>query len=61
MAHSIVFIGTFSLGSRDSAYFSTKFVQLGVRDHEPLSSTIIPLCDVEREDFEAFLSVLYPE
>jgi hypothetical protein len=46
--------------SRDSVYFSTRFVQLGVRDHEP-SSTIISLGDVEGKDFEAFLSVLYPE
>ncbi|KAF8504680.1 hypothetical protein F5888DRAFT_1657649, partial [Russula emetica] len=46
--------------SRDSIYFSTKFSQLDVRDHEPLT-TIISLGDVERKDFEAFLSVLYPE
>jgi hypothetical protein len=46
--------------SRDSAYFSTKFSQLDVRDHESLT-TIISLGDVERKDFEAFLSVLYPE
>jgi len=46
--------------SRDSVYFSTRFAQLGVRDHEP-SSTIISLGDVECKDFEAFLSVLYPE
>jgi hypothetical protein len=41
-------------------YFSTRFAQLGVRNHEALS-TIISLGDVECEDFEAFLSVLYPE
>jgi hypothetical protein len=45
--------------SRDSVRLSTKFSQLDVRDHEPLS-TIISLGDVERKDFEAFLSVLYP-
>jgi hypothetical protein len=45
--------------SRDSVYFSIKFGRLDVRDHEPLS-TIISLGDVERKDFEAFLSVLYP-
>ncbi|KAI9441603.1 hypothetical protein H4582DRAFT_1933712 [Lactarius indigo] len=46
--------------SRDTVYFSTRFAQLGVRGHEA-SSTIVSLGDVEREDFEAFLSVLYPE
>ncbi|KAH8996883.1 hypothetical protein EDB92DRAFT_1539658 [Lactarius akahatsu] len=46
--------------SRDSVYFSTRFAQLGVRDHEA-SSTTVSLGDIEREDFEAFLSVLYPE
>jgi hypothetical protein len=46
--------------SRDSAYFSTKLGQLDVRDHEPLN-TIISLGDVERKDFEAFLSVMYPK
>ena len=46
--------------SRDSVYFSTRFAQLGIRDHEH-SSTIISLGDVECKDFEAFLSVLYPE
>ena len=45
--------------SRDSVYFSTKFSQLGVRDHEALH-TVISLSDVERKDFEAFLSVMYP-
>lgn len=45
--------------SRDSVYFSAKFSQLGVRDHEPLN-TVISLSDVERNDFEAFLSVTYP-
>ncbi|KAI0000986.1 hypothetical protein BJV77DRAFT_253601 [Russula vinacea] len=45
---------------RDSAYFSTKLVQLDVRDHQPLN-TIISLGDIERKDFEAFLSVIYPE
>ncbi|KAI9428920.1 hypothetical protein H4582DRAFT_1790006, partial [Lactarius indigo] len=48
------------LFSRDSTYFSTRFSQLGVRDHEALS-TIVSLGDVKCEDFEAFLSVLYPE
>lgn len=46
--------------SRDSAYFSTKFSQFGVRDHESLN-TVVPLGDVECKDFEAFLSVIYPE
>jgi hypothetical protein len=46
--------------SRDSVYFSTRFAQLGVRDHEAIS-TIVSLGDVECDDFEAFLSVLYPE
>jgi hypothetical protein len=46
--------------SRDSAYFSTRFAQLGVRDHEA-SSTIVSLGDVAYKDFEAFLSALYPE
>ncbi|KAF8270193.1 hypothetical protein EI94DRAFT_1659180 [Lactarius quietus] len=45
--------------SRDSIYFSTRFVQLGIRDHEALP-TIISISDVERNDFEALLSVLYP-
>ena len=45
--------------SRDSVYFSSKFGQLDVRDHEPLG-TIISLDDVERKDFEASLSVIYP-
>ncbi|KAH9976128.1 hypothetical protein BGW80DRAFT_1291526 [Lactifluus volemus] len=46
--------------SRDSVYFSTRFAQLDIRDHEALP-TIISLGDIEREDFEAFLSVIYPE
>ncbi|KAI0250019.1 hypothetical protein BJV78DRAFT_1376974 [Lactifluus subvellereus] len=46
--------------SRDSEYFSTRFSQLGIRDHEALP-TIISLGDIERRDFEAFLSVIYPE
>ena len=45
--------------SRDSIYFSTRFAELGIRDHEALS-TIISICDVERKDFDALLSVLYP-
>ncbi|KAI9429161.1 hypothetical protein H4582DRAFT_1801428, partial [Lactarius indigo] len=45
--------------SRDSVYFSTRFAQLDIRDHEALP-TIISLGDVERKDFEALLSVLYP-
>ncbi|KAI0295235.1 hypothetical protein BC826DRAFT_1008983, partial [Russula brevipes] len=44
---------------RDSVYFSTRFAQLGIPDHEPLS-TIISLDDVERSDFDALLSILYP-
>ncbi|KAH9005690.1 hypothetical protein EDB83DRAFT_753447 [Lactarius deliciosus] len=46
--------------SRDSVYFSTRFTQLGVRDHEA-SSTVVSLGDVKRKDFEAFLTVLYPD
>ncbi|KAH9976134.1 hypothetical protein BGW80DRAFT_1118824, partial [Lactifluus volemus] len=46
--------------SRDSDYFSTRFFQLTIRDHEALP-TIISLGDIERKDFEAFLSVIYPE
>ncbi|KAH8996886.1 hypothetical protein EDB92DRAFT_1775791, partial [Lactarius akahatsu] len=45
--------------SRDSVYFSTRFAQLGIRDQEALP-TIISLGDIERNDFEAFLSILYP-
>ena len=46
--------------SRDSTYFSTRFAQLDIRDHEPLP-TIISLGDIETKDFDAFLSILYPE
>jgi len=46
--------------ARDSVYFSTKFTQLGVRDHEPLR-TIVSLGDLENQDFEALLSVIYPK
>lgn len=46
--------------SHHSTYFSTRLDQLGIREHEPLP-VIISLGDVERKDFEAFLSVLYPE
>ena len=46
--------------SRDSVYFSTRLAQLGMREHEALP-IIISLGDVERKDFEAFLSVMYPE
>ncbi|KAH9174995.1 hypothetical protein EDB89DRAFT_429569 [Lactarius sanguifluus] len=45
--------------SRDSVYFSTRFTRLGVCDYEALP-TIISIGDVERNDFEALLSVLYP-
>ncbi len=45
---------------RDSVYFSTRFAELGVRDHYALS-TIVPLEDVKREDFESILSILYPK
>ncbi|KAI9441599.1 hypothetical protein H4582DRAFT_1809910, partial [Lactarius indigo] len=45
--------------SRDSVYFSTRFARLGVCDHEAFP-TIISIGDVERKDFEALLSVLYP-
>jgi len=46
--------------SRDSAYFNYKFTKLGVRDHEPLR-IIISLDDIECQDFEALLSVIYPK
>ena len=46
--------------SRDSAYFNYKFSKLGVRNHEPLH-TIISLDDIERKDFEALLSIIYPK
>jgi len=46
--------------SRDSAHFSIRFAQLDIRDHEPLP-TIISLGDIESKDFDAFLSILYPE
>ena len=46
--------------SRDSNYFSTRFAQLDIRDHKPLP-TIISLGDIEVKDFDAFLSILYPE
>ncbi|KAH9174999.1 hypothetical protein EDB89DRAFT_1815788, partial [Lactarius sanguifluus] len=45
--------------SRDSVYFSTRFSQFDIQDHEALP-TIIPIDDLERKDFEALLSVLYP-
>ncbi|KAF8504687.1 hypothetical protein F5888DRAFT_1573364, partial [Russula emetica] len=45
--------------SRDSVYFSTRFDQLGIRDQEALPITI-SLGNIERKDFEAFLSILYP-
>ena len=45
--------------SRDSTYFSERFAKLGVRDHEALP-IIISIGDVEGNDFEALLSVLYP-
>ena len=41
-------------------YFSTRFTQLDIRDHEALP-TIISLGDTEHKDFGAFLSILYPE
>jgi hypothetical protein len=48
------------LFSRDSVHFSTRFVQLGVRDHEALSVTI-SLGNIKCKDFDAFLSIIYPE
>ncbi|KAH8996872.1 hypothetical protein EDB92DRAFT_1793222, partial [Lactarius akahatsu] len=45
--------------ARDSVYFSKRFAQLDIREHEALP-TIISIGDVERKDFEALLSVLYP-
>jgi hypothetical protein len=46
--------------SRDSEYFSSRLTQLGIREHEALP-IIISLGDVESKDFEALLSVIYPE
>ena len=46
--------------SRDSVYFSTRFDQLDIRDHEALTIAI-SLSNVERKDLDAFLSILYPE
>ena len=46
--------------SRDSTYFSTQFSQLDIRDHEPIPTTI-SLGDIEVKDFDALLSILYPE
>ncbi|KAF8270199.1 hypothetical protein EI94DRAFT_1571952 [Lactarius quietus] len=46
--------------SRDSDIFSTRFAKLDIRDHEALPTTI-SIDDVERNDFEALLSVLYPQ
>lgn len=46
--------------SRDSEYFSSRLTQLGIREHEALS-IIISLGDVESKDFEALLSVIYPD
>ncbi|KAI9465239.1 hypothetical protein BJY52DRAFT_1183824 [Lactarius psammicola] len=45
--------------SRDSVYFSTRFAQLDIHDHEALPA-IISISDIERKDFEALLSILYP-
>ncbi|KAI0002242.1 hypothetical protein BJV74DRAFT_43831 [Russula compacta] len=46
--------------SRDSTYFSTRFDQLDIRDHEAFL-IIISLPDTECKDFDALLSVIYPE
>jgi hypothetical protein len=46
--------------SQHSKYFSTRIDQLEIHDHEALSITI-SLGDIECEEFEAFLSILYPE
>lgn len=46
--------------SRDSLYFSSRLDQLGIREHGALS-IIISLGDVECKDFDALLSVLYPD
>jgi hypothetical protein len=46
--------------SRDSVYFSSRFAQLGIHDHEALPITI-SLGNIDRKDFDAFLSILYPE
>ena len=45
---------------RDSVYFSNRFHQLDIRDHEALPN-VVSLGDVGCKDFDAFLSVLYPE
>ena len=45
---------------RHSVYFATRFAQLDIRDHEALP-IVISIGDVKRNDFEALLSVLYPE
>ncbi|KAI0262151.1 hypothetical protein BC834DRAFT_892163 [Gloeopeniophorella convolvens] len=45
--------------ARDSDAFSAAFRRLDTRGHEELD-VIISLDDVERVDFEAFLSILYP-
>ncbi|KAH9175020.1 hypothetical protein EDB89DRAFT_431087 [Lactarius sanguifluus] len=45
------------LFSRDSVHFSAR---LGTRDHEALTS-VVSLGDVERQIFEAPLSVIYPK
>ena len=44
----------------ESIYFSTRFDQLGIRDHEALPITI-SLGNIERRDFDAFLSIRYPK
>jgi hypothetical protein len=41
-------------------YFSTQFARLDIRDHETFHTTI-SFGDIKREDFDALLSVLYPE
>jgi len=46
--------------SRHSEYFSSRLAKFSIREHEALS-VIISLGDVERKDFEAFLSVIYPD
>jgi hypothetical protein len=43
--------------SRDSVYFSARFDQLGDREALP----IISLGNIKCKDFDAFLSILYPE
>jgi len=46
--------------SRGSVYFSIRLALLNIPEHEAHSTAIL-LGDVERKDFEALLSVFYPD